>query len=268
MAAPQSLLLAAVLLTGAALPADPVAAAGPGPDPNEELAHIAAAYGALGAYSLEVAFALYGDATTSVPFETAEASIERRGALLRSRLAGVETVVGEEILVVADHDSRVLMIDRRPAAAGGPAPTLELDPAAFDVAALLGEEPGALLEYPAKLRVEESARRRTLSIDYPRGEHRRVELVYDSRSYHLDLAVLFFRHSIVLEERADAAAPRIEIRYGNLDTRPAFTAETFSPDRFFTRGPGGEIEPALRFRGYRVIQHLTPRDNEARGEPR
>lgn len=265
---PTLLLSAALLIAGAAAAGPPGATETAALDPNGELARITTAYGAIDAYSLEITFALYRDAVATEPFEIEEASIERRGKLLRSRLASLETLVGEEYLVVADHDSRMLMIDHRPAASAREAPILELDPAAFDAGALLGEDPEALLASAATLRVEEQGRRRTLSIDYARGEHRRIELVYDRGSYLLERATLFFRRPMVLAEGAEAAVPRIEIRYRQLDVRPAFDEETFSPGRFFSRGPGGGVEVAPRFSGYRLIQHLTLPIDLAREEPR
>lgn len=227
----------------------------------EDLARIQAAYAGLERFSVEISFALYAAAGSEVVEESGRALVRRHGDLYWSRTFHLETLLNQRYLVLADHDSRTLMIDRRPEFSRAPA-----EPMQIDLEAILGEsldpdqltnrEAGSITARPA------AGGRRSLTIEYPpgeypSGEYHSIELTFDSRTYLIDRMVLHFRQPLPIRADSEPAAPHIEIRYSDFQADPAFPPGAFSEERYFALSAEGTIVAGPEYRDYRIIDHLT-----------
>ena len=224
-------------------------------DAEKDLASIQAAYARLNRFSTEISFALYADESSETVEESGEAFIRRHGDLYWSRMFHLETLLSEHYLVLADHDSRTLMIDRRPEPSRNLPETISLD-----LEKILGEslDPDQLVSETGTIHVEPAGgQQRHLTIEYPSGEYQKIELLFDTKTYLIQSMRLYFRQSLPIRSEGEPAAPRIEIRYLNFQADPTFPRDAFSENRYFTFEGDGEFTAGLEYRDYRIINHLT-----------
>lgn len=208
---------------------------------RQEIEQINRAYAQLTTLRTTMDYVMYAThAPGAKEIDRQHAVLSRKGDAYHYRIGEIETLTTPDFNVAADHEDKVLTLDRvrNPSVRSEQQFGLDLNTTleACDTVLLSEPTPGT--------------KKITLDIALPDLE--RAELYFHAQTHLMQKVVLFYRETEEWEEGKPETKARMELLYRKQDTAPAFAKDLFSVSRFAQK-MGGKYVPAPQFKAYNFI---------------
>jgi hypothetical protein len=222
---------------------------------NSELDSIRKTYSAMKNCVVELEYKLFRNYNSSVCLESSRSLMKRQGDQYYYKIAGSESIVNEDYILIVSHKNKTLMIDkyRKPTVQNGKKMnTTAMDTLLSKLIATVQSKDTTRNQITEKVN---SKTEKQVTISYPHGDYKSVAFVFDRNTYLIKKSILYFRKEMQMDTK-QAEAPRIEIVYTNTQQTPKFTKDTFSEKKFVTVLKSGNVQLSPALASYAVINHL------------
>jgi len=204
-------------------------------------------YKAMESLSMDIDYKVYRNHESTTPIQTENGTLKKKGDLYYYQIGSLVTIKASSYNLIVDNDAKTI--------------------------ALLNVEKGRDMAKDILLAISDSLLRNIKSISFakinntqnayiltsPNSEYAKIKIFFNVKSFFIEKLELYYKipENFEDEESLDKEAPRVEISYHDINTRPAFPSDLFTYANFL-RKEKNKYYCKEKYQGYHLIEQMKP----------
>ena len=217
---------------------------------SDDLVKINSHYDNIAVMAMQMDYHVYSSWSSLVPIQTENGELKKKGTSTYTKIGAIESLNTLYYNVIVDNEIKSIAI----------MPVLRSGESAGNIGSVTPDL-SKILDKCKSVELDEiGSEQKKYTLTMPEGgfEYSKLEITYNSKSYLIDMLVMFYRVAQNLEGDDDGIkeTPRIEITYHNYKTKLDFTPATFTYERFLNK-KGNEYFCKKQYSSYELINQMN-----------
>lgn len=198
---------------------------------------------------MKMKYEVYKNEQSITPLQTELGEVKLNGSSKYTKISNIETLENNDYTMIVDGNDRHISLLKKKIEKNSPA--INTDLMKMNLEKLL--EQCEKVEYK-----KEAGNKSSYLLLMPAGEYSRVKIIFNSSTFLIEKMVLYYSQKENLEalEGAEKEAPRLEITYYEVNTRPAFTSKEFAVENYLQK-ESGKWKGKGMYAGYTVYDSMN-----------